>query len=213
MSPPRYPWAGHTSTRSRLLEAAVATVSAFGYDLVTAQMIIDLAGVGGGEFDRNFADKNECCRCAFEDVCDHFDRYMLPVYAGTAPAPTKIRAAAYACADYCRDYQQRVRFGLQVRSRYGRTDRAEQCLKFHLGQMDTLRDVQTARRVPTTAPELSIGFFAGLLIRLDASDRVGELRESIPSLLYNIYNVYMGRSAADEFLQNEKIRGSRRLPN
>ncbi|HET7454274.1 MAG TPA: TetR/AcrR family transcriptional regulator [Solirubrobacterales bacterium] len=213
MSAPGYPWAGHASARSRLLEAAIATVSALGYEIVTVEMIVDVAGVGEGDFERSFADKDECCRRAFEDVCDHFDRHLLPVYARTAPAPAKIRAAAYACADYCREYQQRARYGLQVRSRYGRTSRAEQSLKFHLGQMDSLRDEDTAHRIPAAAAELSVGFFAGHAIRLDASGRLGELRASIPSLLYSVYNVYLGRSAAERLLQDEEIRGSQQLPN
>lgn len=200
-------WAGHPSSRSRLLEAAIATVSSLGYEAVGIEMIVESARVSRREFDRSFADKEDCCRCAFEEVCDHFDRYMLPVYARPLPAQAKVRAAAYACADYCREYAWRVRYGLQVRSRFGASDRAEQSLRFHLEQVDSLRDVDAARRVPAFAADLCVGSLLELVVRLDTAGRLDQLNRSIPLLLFNTYGIYLGTGSAERLLRDEELPG------
>jgi len=148
--------------RRRLLKATTAAVAAVGYEGVDLGLILRSAGVSESRFGRNFVSKDDCCRCAFEEVCDHFDRYMTAVYVRRAPARVKVSAAAYAAARYCRDFEQQVRFGVQVHARYGNSRRARDSLRLHLAQVDVLRrEVQTSRRVAKVAPELCVGSFLG----------------------------------------------------
>lgn len=207
MSVASQPWAGKPSPRGRLLEAAIVTVSTVGYDATSVEMISRAAGLPTAEFGRSFADKDDCCRTAFEDVCEHFDRYMLPIYVRPAPADTKIAIAVYAAADYCLEYEQRVRFGLQVRSRYGGVPRAENSLRFHLDQMDSLRrDVPAARRrTPAVAPELCVGFFLGLVVKLGGTGRLADLHDEVPALLHGIFTIYFGPDLAEKFLRDREI--------
>jgi len=207
MNAPGQPWAGTASPRGRLLQAAIATVSTVGYDGTSVEMISQAAGLPEGEFERRFAGKDECCRAAFEDVCEHFDRSMLPIYARPVPPATKIAIALYTAADYCSEHEQRVRFGIQARSRYGAIPRAESSLRFHLGQMDSLRYDSPAaqRRIPEVAPELCVGFFLGLLVKLGSTGRLADLHREIPTLLRSIFTVYFGPNLADRFLRDHKI--------
>lgn len=212
MSAARSPWAGHASARARLLEAAISTVSRLGYEAVGVEMIAGVAGVSEREFERHFSDREDCFRHAFEEVCDHFDRYMLPLYAGSEPAQGKLRRAAYGCAEYCRVYEQRVRYGLMVRSRFGSAWRAERSLRFHVEQVDSLRDVDPTRRVPPFAAELCVGSVLALLVRLEASDRLHRLDESIPALLFNAFTIFLGRNTAETILRDEELAELSRLP-
>ncbi len=190
----------------------MGTVSVVGYEAVSVEMIAQFAGVDPAEFSLSFTGKEECCRCAFEDVCDHFDRHMLPIYAQRTDFQTKIALAAYAVADYCREHEQRVRFGLQVRSRFGNTSRAEQSLRFHLDQMDSWRgEVERSRPIPAIAPELCLGSFLSLIVRLEAAGRLPSFRESVPSLLYSTLSIYLGRNAAEKMLKRGEIGDRRRF--
>jgi AcrR family transcriptional regulator len=190
--------------RRRLLKATTAAVAAVGYEGVDLGLILRSAGVSESRFGRNFVSKDDCCRCAFEEVCDHFDRYMTAVYVRKAPARVKVSAAAYAAARYCRDFEQQVRFGVQVHARYGNSRRAKDSLRLHLAQVDVLRrEVQTSRRVAKVAPELCVGSFLGQVVRSDASGQLSELEHSIPSLLSYAFGVYFGTARANEILSGQ----------
>lgn len=191
--------------RWRLLRSAVRLVAAVGFEATTAEMIAAAAGVSSDEFHRHFPGKSDCCREAFEAICNRFDRRLLPVYRSSAPWPARMRGAAYAAVDYCREHETEVRFGLQVRCQYGRSPRTEASLRLHLAEIDSARqEVTGRRRVPSAGAEVCLGAFLEVVVRLGSEDRLGELPGAVPALLHNAYSIYLGPEAAARELQAQE---------
>lgn len=192
---------GTALTRQRLLASSIDIVAEGGCQGVAAEQVASGAGTTRGEFDRHFSGEEECLRAAFEEICDRFDCHLLPIYLSDKPWRERIRAATYAAVDYCLRSENEILFVLATWARYGGLDRTDRSLQLHLGQIDALRhDLGEESEIPPSAAELSLGSFLETVARLGAQERLRDLPELVPDLLYNLFRLYLGVEAAEEEL-------------
>lgn len=192
---------GAAGGRQRLLAATIDLVASKGCQRAVAAEIAFAAGTDLREFDRHFGGEEDCLRATFEEVCDRFDRHLLPIYLADKPWQERMRTAAFAAADYCLRNEDEIQFVLAARGRCGGLDRAELSLQLHLEQIDSLRhEIGRGSGISPSAPELSLGSFLGTVARLGSQGRLHDLPDLVPELLYGLFRLYLGVDAAEQEL-------------
>jgi AcrR family transcriptional regulator len=188
-------------SRLRVIDATIDLVVGHGYEALTLERIVERARTTFAELNRHFADEDDCCQGAFEEVCARFDRQLLPIYLRPDPWRERMRAAAYAAVRYCSDHEDEVRFAIAEQLRHPRAGAGERTLRLHLEQVDSVRwKLPDPEAIPATAAEFAIGCFIELLLRSHAEGDFGRLRGGIQELLYSVTDVYLGSEAAEEEL-------------
>ena len=161
----------------RIVDAAIALVAEGGYD-------------------------EDLCRRAFAEVCERFDRHLLPLYLSPRPWRERMRAVAYAAARYCREHPEEIEFGIAEVSRDPRSPLGERSLRLHIGEIDSVRrELADPDRVPKTAGEFVVGAFLALVMRCHAAGSYEEMEAGVPELLYRGNELYLGIEVAEEELR------------
>jgi AcrR family transcriptional regulator len=185
----------------RLIDALVSVVAETGFEAASVETIAERAESTLTGFHRHFADKEDGCDCAIAELCDRFDRHLLPIYLRPEPWRRRIRAAAMAAAGYLGEHPDQVAFVIGERARRGRLLQAEPSLQLHLAEVDSVRwELSEPEKVPTSAAEFSVGSFLELAIRAHSEGTIDRLGGAVPELLYSIYDVYLGSEVAEEEL-------------
>lgn len=188
--------------RERLLSAVVSLVADRGQEGVTASAIAARAGTTPNEFARHFFSPEDCRQVAFAAVCDRFDRHLLPIYLRPEPWRQRMRAAAHAAVDFCRDHEQEVRFAVGERLRHRHLAPGERSLRLHLQQIESAREeMPEPETIPPTAAEFAVGCFLEAAIRWHTSGDLRELERCRPALLYNVTDAFFGSAAAEEEME------------
>ncbi len=93
------PGASSSPVYRRLATATVELVIERGYEATTVAALIERAGVSRADFDRHFADKENCVLTAVDEGVECFRRVVFSAYKaealwrdGCAPLPTRRRA-------------------------------------------------------------------------------------------------------------------------
>ena len=160
----------------RIVDAAIALVAEGGYD-------------------------EDLCRRAFEEICDRFDRHLLPLYLSPQPWRERMRAVAYAAARYCREHPAEIEFGIAEVSRDPRS-LGERSLRLHIGEIDSVRrELADPNSVPRAAGEFVVGAFLALVMRCHAAGSYEEMEAGVPELLYRGNELYLGTEVAEEELR------------
>lgn len=138
---------------------------------------------------------------AFEDVCDRFDRHLLPIWMRPEPWRLRIRAAAVAAARYCREHEDEVGFVIAERFRRGHLPLGERSLRLHIEEVDSVRwELPDPDAVSSATAEFAVGSFIELVIKRQAEGSLGALEADVPDLLYKVYEAYLGSEVAAEEL-------------
>lgn len=94
--PERRPWADpeeREETRARLLAAVAKAAGEQGYDQVTVERIARYAGVGDVTFFQHFESREQALIAAYDSFVERLWDEAAGACAGTAPWPTRVRAA------------------------------------------------------------------------------------------------------------------------
>jgi AcrR family transcriptional regulator len=187
--------------RDRILAAAISLVVEEGYEEATVAAIAARAGSTGSEFDECFSSVEDCCRDAFDAVCDRFDCHLLPIYLRPEPWRKRMRAAALAAVDFCRAHEEQVRFAIGEQLRHPHHVQGEQSLQLHLGEIDAVRhELAGDRQVPASAAEFAVGCFLEGAIKCHANGDMAQLEQWLPDLMYVVTDAFFGSAAAEEEL-------------
>jgi AcrR family transcriptional regulator len=187
--------------RERLVSAAVSLVSETGHESVTVAAIAARAETTTSEFGRHFSSADDCCRGAFDTVCDRFDRHLLPIYLRPEPWRTRMRAAARAAIDFCRTHEEEVRFAVEEQLRGPSRPQGERSLRLHLGQIDSVRsETEDPAQIRRSAAEFVVGCFLERVLRCHAGGELAGLERSLPDLMYALVEAFLGPAAAEEEL-------------
>jgi AcrR family transcriptional regulator len=187
--------------RGRIIDSAIAVVVSHGYEATTTEMVLERAGVSRACFEANFADKDELCRCCFEDICERFNQRLIPYYLRPEPWRQRLRAAAYEAARYGRDHELHVRFSLAERLRSGDLTAGKQALRLHLEAVDSVRfELAEPEAVTSALAEFAVGSFLGLILTRLRHGGLDDLERYVPELMYRVVASYAGVDAAEEEL-------------
>jgi AcrR family transcriptional regulator len=187
--------------RERLIDALVALVAEVGFEAASVEAVAERAETTLAAFHRHLGDKEEGCARALRELCDRFDRHLLPVYLRPDPWRQRVRAAALAAAGYIREHPEQVAFAIAERSRRGHLPEAEPSLRLHLAEVDSVRwELPEPETVPATAAEFSVGSFLESVVRIHGEGSFDRLEAALADLLYSVYGIYLGREAAEQEL-------------
>lgn len=98
-------------TRQRIYDAIVDLALEKGFRGTKLKMVLDHAGVGREEFERDFTNLEDCALRLFAFYVEDFTRTVEAAYAAHDNWPDALRAAGYATARWQREHPREVRFG------------------------------------------------------------------------------------------------------
>lgn len=189
--------------RDRLIAAAISLVAEGGYEQVTAGAIAARADMPTSEFGRHFSCADDCLRGAFEAVCDRFDRQLLPIYLRPAPWRERMRAAARATVDFCRDHEEQVSFAIGEKLRHPSHAQGERSLRLHLEEIESAwQELSDPKRVTASAAEFAVGCFLERAKTCHANGELAQLERWLPDLMYSVTDAFLGPVAAEEEMKS-----------
>jgi AcrR family transcriptional regulator len=192
-------------TWQRIRAAAIDLLVERGYTQTTIEAIVDRAGVERADFDRRFAGKDDCCLRVYEAQLADIDRLVIGAYLSREAWRDRLRAAAYAAADYVRAHPQEVLFGeIQMREA---TEMAQARRDAYLQRLVDLVDAGRTElddpdSVSRGLAERALGAVYTLMLKRLQEDRgTRAARDMVPELMYVAVRPYVGHEAALEELR------------
>jgi AcrR family transcriptional regulator len=191
-------------TWERIRRTVVDLVVERGYAETTIEAIVEHAGVTRAEFERRFAGKDDCCLRVYEAALADFDRPVVGAYLSQEAWRDRLRAAAYAAADYLSRHPREVLFG-EIQMREG-TDvaqaRRDAYLQRLVGLVDAGRaELEDPDSVSRSVAESTLGAaYGALLNQLQRGRGIHVARSIVPELMFVAVSPYLGHAAALEEL-------------
>jgi AcrR family transcriptional regulator len=196
--------AGEAGERERIVEAMVDLVLEHGYPAVSVAAVIERASLPAGAFERHFTSLQEAVLETYDEYNDAFDRQVRSAYAGPGTWRERLRAAAYAAADFLAARPREVRFNVIAVLSAGemlaaRRDRYLQGLVQLVD--DGRRDLDDPDSVTRAVAEGAVGaIFERLLRDVNRGGGLVSPRSVVPELMYVAVRPYLGPEAAREEL-------------
>jgi AcrR family transcriptional regulator len=190
--------------RDRIREAAMDLVLAHGYGTPTVEMVLDRAGADRADFDRHFADMEDCCLRVYLENIEAFDKAVFAAFARPGGWRDRIRAAVLAMERCLSDHARDVEFDVVAMSSAGdvpRVHRERQLQRLadlvDLGREELDDPDSVSRRVA----ESVVGSIYQLLVGELRAGRGGWAEEDlVPAAMYVALRPYLGhRVALEEF--------------
>jgi AcrR family transcriptional regulator len=189
--------------RERIVEAMIDVVIEHDYEVATVEMVIERAGVNRSEFERHFADKQDCCIQIYEHYAGRFDRLVFEAYESEPAWRDGIRAGAYQAARFFRRHQRPLLFSTV--GLLGAGDLVEErrtaTMKRHVDQIDRGRFERGAPDSLTrSTAEVVVGSIFELIVKRLPEKGVDNIERLIPQLMYVVVRPYLGHEVAREEL-------------
>jgi AcrR family transcriptional regulator len=187
-----------------LASAVVSECAERGYEAVTIEDVVRRAGVTRAEFDRRFADLDDCAMRTYEALTALFRRRIGAAFNRHDDWREALRAAAYETADWMTENPELTPFGmtevLKMRSETARICR-EETFVYCAEMIDAGRPfAPDPEAVPETASMIAIGSILQLLThRLQVGEPVRP-HAIVPEMMFGVVRVYLGEEAAREEL-------------
>jgi AcrR family transcriptional regulator len=184
--------------------AIVDVVAERGYEAATVEQVAGRAGVSIAEFERRFADKEECAHVSFEAFVDDFRHRIEAAYAAYPDWRTGLRAAAYEVADWMSENPNLIRFGaveiLKAENEMVRV-RREEALGYGAELIDRGRaEAPDPAAIHEAAALMAIGSIVQLLTHRLQTGVAVDPAEMVPPMMYMATRPYVGEEIAREEL-------------
>jgi AcrR family transcriptional regulator len=187
--------------RAQIRDAIIAVVSERGYLDTTLQLVCDRAGIAAAEFERHFADVEDCYCQLIEEERNEVLRRAGVAFAAEACWRDAIRASAYALFGYLMEDVPRARFVFVEVMAAG--ERAQlirdQGMELLFALIDQGRYELEDPDAVSWATAAAIGGSIYNQMQL-AVERDHLTLDLVPRLLYNVVFPYLGAEAAKEEL-------------
>lgn len=193
------------AARQRIAAAAIDLAAEHGYEATTIELVVERAGVTRVDFDRHFADKDDCALQLYEEYLGGFVALVLAAAESEDDWRDSMRAAGYAAARFVRDNPRLAQVGVVQMLAAGSMVEARRA-----GMMDPIVDLIDAGRNELADPDsIGRGVAEGVLgsiyeiaIRDLASGLGTSSAEAIvPQLMYVAVRPYVGHELAREELE------------
>jgi AcrR family transcriptional regulator len=184
--------------------AVVDVVAEHGYEAATMDDIVARAGVSREEFERRFADKEDCALRCFEAFVTDYKWRVESAYDSQPGWRAGLRAAAYEVAEWMSENPNLIHFGavdlLEAKSEMIRV-RREEALGYGARLIDRGREeAADPTSIPASAPVLAIGSIVQLLAHQIQDGRAPNPFSIVRELLYLAVRPYVGEAAARQEL-------------
>ena len=187
-----------------LATATIELVLERGYEATTVAALIERAGVSRADFDRHFADKENCVLAVVDEGVERFRRVVFSAYEAEALWRDGLRAAGYAAARFVRDNSSYIRFSTTMMD--GATDLArthrDMALQMFAEIVDAGRsELADPDSVSAETALTVIGSIYELLQReLARSSGTAAAESFVHDLMYLAVRPYLGHEIAREEL-------------
>jgi AcrR family transcriptional regulator len=187
-----------------IASALIDLVAERSYESVSVGEVIERAGVTRTEFERRFADKEDCALKVYEAFIVDFSGQVKAAYDAEPSWRPGLRAAAYAAATWISDHPRTARFGavdvLEAQSEMIRV-RREEVFQYCAGLIDAGRaEAPDPAAIPDSSAVMAIGSIAEMLTQRMQSERNLEPVRLVPELMYLAVRPYVGEAVAREEL-------------
>jgi AcrR family transcriptional regulator len=183
----------------------VDVVLEHGYEAADAEAVAARAGLPRAEFDRLFADPEECfLRAYWALVAGPFEQRIFDAYESQGSWREGLRAAGYAAARFVRDFRRESQFGSIAMMEAG------PMAQIHReGQLQHIVDLIDAGRQELADPdslgrsvaEAALGSLYQAAVREVSGEASSEpLEARVPELMYVAVRPYLGHQIAREEL-------------
>jgi AcrR family transcriptional regulator len=193
-----------TGERERMAAALIALCHEHGYRQVTVEMLLDRAALDRTSFERHFADMEDCFCGVYQDLQDSLLGTVLAAISDQPAWRDRLRATAYAMADFIAEDEMRAHFGVfEVRSA---GDRALNLLGRTYERLFDLIDMgrRERRRAGAISRATAEAIGGTMFFQMFASYEEGSIdavRARVPELMYVAVLPYLGEEAAAEELR------------
>lgn len=190
--------------RERIREALLDLVFAHGTEAVTVETVVERAGVGRAEFDREFAGKEDLYLQVFNEISSGFERDLDAAYEAGECWRDGLRAAAYFAARFFRDRPRETAFGTMQMFAAGEVAQGyrERELRHFVDLIDRGRqELDDPDSISRGVAESVFGsIYEMLLAKLRAGEGTGAALDFVPDLMYVAVRPYFGHEVALEEL-------------
>ena len=179
-----------------------------GFDGTTEEMVVERAGVGRGDFEREFGDLKEWCMEIYRENIEDFNQAVFGAAAAVGDRwRDRLRAAAYTAARYIDARPVQTRFDMIQMLGVG--DMAQAYRDRYLGQIVDLID-EGRQELPdpeSMSRDVAMGVFGSiyqfLLRELQGAREPVTAESFVPQLMYIAVRPYLGHASAHEELTIE----------
>ncbi len=190
--------------RQRICEALIALVAEHGYEPTTVEMIVERAGVTKVDFERHFADRQDCFDQLWEEMNVDYIAGLRSRFEGSAPWRERFRAAAYYIVRYFLEDLTRATFFLVGALGAGEIAVARRDRQIQIG-IDMVDAARAELPDPDSIPRAQAEAIAGTIYEavFGAARKADPKRavELVPQLMYIAVMPYFGVQAAEEELR------------
>ena len=176
-----------------------------GFDGTTEEMVVERAGVGREDFEREFGDLKEWCMEIYRENIEDFNQAVFGAAAAVGDRwRDRLRAAAYTAARYIDARPVQTRFDMIQMLGVG--DMAQAYRDRYLGQIVDLID-EGRQELPdpeSMSRDVAMGVFGSiyqfLLRELQGAREPVTAESFVPQLMYIAVRPYLGHASAHEEL-------------
>ena len=190
--------------RARICEALIALVAERGYEPTTVEMIVKRAGVTRVDFERHFADRQDCFDQLWEEMNADYIAGLRRHFDGDGPWRDRLRVSAYFVLRYFLKDLTRATFFLVGALGAGElaVARRDRQIAVGIDLMDAARaELPDPDSVPRAQAEAVVGTIYQTLFATARKSDPKRAIELVPQLMYIAVMPYFGVKAAEEELR------------
>ena len=197
------------SVCDRIAAAAVELVARRGFAATGVETVCKRAAVGRGDFDRYFADMEDCFLSLFDEIADQLCGRAMSAYDAQAAWHDRIWAAGWAAMRFLQEDPVRARFFVVAVNGAGSRAQArrDRILRRLADLLDAGREELDDRPMTSRrSAEFAAGAIYGMTLSKIEAGSVGRGEEFLPELIYMAVMPYLGARAAEDELLVEPFR-------
>jgi AcrR family transcriptional regulator len=187
----------------------VDLVAEHGYEAASVQAVCERAGVGRADFDRRFADKEDCFLSLHDEIGADFCARARSAYEGATSWHDRIWAAGWAAMRFLQEDPERARFFVvEVNGAGGAAQaRRDRILQSLADLIDAgRRELEDPASVSRCTAEIVAGAIYGTILTKVEGGWIERGADFLPELVYMAVMPYLGSRAAEDELLVQPLR-------
>lgn len=187
----------------------VDLVAEHGYEAVSVRAICERAGVGRAEFERRFADKEDCFLTLHDEIGNELCASVASTHEGAASWHDRIWATGWAALRFFQEDPIRARFFVVEVNGAGAAAQArrDRVLQSLADLIDAGRDeLEDPGSVSRCTAEIVAGAIYGTVLNKIESGWIEKDVDFLPELVYMAVMPYLGSSVAEDELLVQPLR-------
>jgi AcrR family transcriptional regulator len=201
--------AGGDHARERIAAAMVELVAEHGFSATRIDAVCARAGVGTAEFERRFADKEDCFLSLHDEIGSELCARVTAAYEGVGAWHDRIWAAGWAAIRFLQEDVERARFFVVEVNGAGSAAQArrDRIMQSFADLIDAGREeLKDPASVSRATAEIVAGAIYGTVLTKIENGSIERGADFLPELVYMAVMPYLGSRAAEDELLVQPLR-------